>query len=54
MFFHASDLIEATAVFLFSGENQDADYERYLEVTQILDTRASGRQSTLVQLVEKD
>lgn len=54
VFFHASDLIEAAAVFLFSGENEDADFERYLEVTHLLDTRAAGRQSTLVQLVERD
>jgi hypothetical protein len=53
VFLHAFDLVEATAVFVFTGPaNTDRDYERYLEVIRMLDARVAGRDAALVQIVD--
>lgn len=55
MFFFASDIIDASAVFLFAGKvNTDRDFERYIECVRALDERARERDAVCVQVVDRE
>ncbi len=55
MFFVASDIIEASAVFLFAGRtNTDRDFERYIECVRALDERARERDAVCIQIVDRE
>lgn len=52
MFSHAYDIVDATAVLLFTGtSNDDGDYARYIATFQELDRRVVGRENPIGILV---
>lgn len=53
MFHIASDIVEATAVMLFTGRtNSDADYERYVTTIAELDRKFVDREPVVIVVVE--
>lgn len=52
VFSHAFDIVEAAAVFLFTGDSHDdSDFERYIATFTMLDKRATGRESPIGMVI---